>query len=368
MLHRRSDLRRVEAAALHSADVGRAQRRREQRRLGPGLVVAAPPVVTGEVLHRREVPVSAGRKQLLPRRGTGRLGQVRVPRRPHPDRLREERGLERVTEPVHGVDAVDDRNVQAGVFDRVALNRVVLLGPAPPGVVDRVIGATREDRPRVEVDQHPLQTDRLERVVVSVRVVAVAVCRRSCVAQLPDHDLVHLADLLLQRHAPEQIVDAILDRSACVEVARLAGARRRRRRAERDGRERGNQHADHGECASHRSSFSSLCDAQKGDQAAPRTWFRAGCRNNDPSLETASGLPLLVASPGGLTPFGCYVNRVRPSPWAGGSQPSFPSRARSARLGCPRRSPRGGAGRRDRCDPRRAARSVRSGRSRGRRR
>jgi hypothetical protein len=111
--------------------------------------------------------------------------------------LREQRGLERVAEPVHRVDAVDDRDVQARVLDRVALNRVVLLGPAPPGVVDRVIGAAREDRPRVVVDQHPLKTDGLERVLVPAGVAAVPARRRSGIAQLPDHDLVHLADLLL---------------------------------------------------------------------------------------------------------------------------------------------------------------------------
>jgi hypothetical protein len=37
---------------------------------------------------------------------------------------------------VHGVDAIDDRDVQPGVFDRVALDRVVLL--TQPAGVDRV--------------------------------------------------------------------------------------------------------------------------------------------------------------------------------------------------------------------------------------
>ena len=68
-----------------------AERRRERGRFGPRLVVAAPAVVAGEVLHRGEVPVAAGREQLLLRRGPGRLGEVGVPGGAHPDRLREER-------------------------------------------------------------------------------------------------------------------------------------------------------------------------------------------------------------------------------------------------------------------------------------
>src|SRR6266545_3162973 len=100
------------------------------RRSRPGLVVATPAGVAGQVLDRREVPVPAGRQELLAGGGAGGLRHPGVPGGAHADRLREQRRLERVAEPVDGVDTVDDGNVQAGIVDRELLDRVVLLGPA----------------------------------------------------------------------------------------------------------------------------------------------------------------------------------------------------------------------------------------------
>src|SRR4029450_5902078 len=221
VLYRGRHLGRVEAAALHPADAGGADRRGQHRRLGPRLVVAAPAVVPRQVLDRGEVPVAPGGQQLPPGGGSGRLRQRRVPGGAHADRLREQRRLERVAEAVDRVDPVDDRDVQSRVLDRVALDGVVLHRPAPAGVVLRVVGPAREDRDGVLVDQHLLQADRLQWVVVAA--VAVAVGRRARRAQLAEDDLVHLADLLLQRHAAQQVLNARGNRCLWVEVPGAGG-------------------------------------------------------------------------------------------------------------------------------------------------
>ena len=265
VLHRRRDLRRVEAAALEPADVRGAERGRELRLLGPGLVVAAPAVVAGEVLDGREVPVPAGREQLLTGRGARGLREIGVPGRTHPERLWEEGRLIRVAEAVHRVDPVDDRDVQPRVFDRVVLDRVVLLGPAVACVVDRVIGSARQDRARLVVDQGALQAGRLQRVVVSACVVAVAVGGRSRVAQLADHDLVHLPDLLLERHPAEQVVHPTVDGRVRVQVGRRTGAGRGRRDEQGREHER-DQPASRGEHAAHRSSSPSCRGCGRQDQ------------------------------------------------------------------------------------------------------
>ena len=253
MLHRRSNLGRVEASALESFDVRGTERGRELRLLGPRLVVAAPAVVAGEVLHWCEVPVPAGREQLLTRRGARSLRELGVPGRAHPDRLREERRAIRVAEAVHRVDPVDDRDVQARVIDGVVLDRVVLLGPATARVVGRVVGAARQDRARLVVDQRPLQAGRLQGVVVPAFVVAIAVGGRRRVAELADHDLVHLPDLLLQRHPVEQVVDPAVDGRVAVQVGRLTRPGRGRRDGQHRERKR-DQPAGRGEHAAHRSS------------------------------------------------------------------------------------------------------------------
>jgi hypothetical protein len=63
-----------------------------------------------------------------------------------------------MAEAVYGIRRVDDRDVQPRVLDRVALDGVVLLGPALAGVVGRVVGCAGQDRPGVVVDQDALET------------------------------------------------------------------------------------------------------------------------------------------------------------------------------------------------------------------
>jgi hypothetical protein len=110
----------------------------------------------------------------------------------------------------------------------VVLDRVVLLGPALAGVVGRVVRPAGQDRAGLEVDQDALKTGRLQRVVVAAALLQSPLAGACCRAA-SDDDLVHLTDLLLQRHAVKQVVDSILDRGVPVEVARLARRRARPR-------------------------------------------------------------------------------------------------------------------------------------------
>ena len=155
------------------------------------------------------------------------------------------------------------------MLDRVVLDRVVLLGPALAGVVGGVVCPAGQDRAGVVVDQRPLETGRLQRVVVATGVVTVSVGRLGRVAHLADHDLVHLADLLLQRHPVKQVVDSIVDRRMPVQVARLSGARRGRRHAQRRDCEQRDHPADRRQGAAHGSSSMRFRKAQPG--AAPRS-------------------------------------------------------------------------------------------------
>jgi hypothetical protein len=245
VLDRRRGLQR--ALALQPLDVAAAHRRGQGRLLRPGLVVAAPAVVPGQVLDRGEVPGPARRLERLGGDLAALLGRIRVPGRAHPDRVREQRRLERVAEAVDRVHAEDDRDVQPGVLDRVVLDRIGPLGPACAGVVGGVVGAASQDRAGEVLDQDVVQAVGLQRIVVATGIVAVAVGGIGRVAQPADHDLVHLADLLGQRHPTQQVLDAGGDRRTRVHVAHgrrgglRAGAGQARGGHEADGAGRGGQ-------------------------------------------------------------------------------------------------------------------------------
>src|SRR4029453_5289385 len=117
-------------AAIVRDDIGRGY----IRFLGPRLVRAAPSVVAREVLHRGEVPHPAGGPQRLPGSGTAGFSSRWIPRSAHADRLRVERRLPWMAEPVYGVNAENHRNVQPRVLDRVLLDHVVLVRPVESGV------------------------------------------------------------------------------------------------------------------------------------------------------------------------------------------------------------------------------------------
>src|SRR6266480_6365286 len=139
---------------------------------------------------------------------------------------------------LYRVHAEDHRDVQPRVVDRVVLERVVPLGPAPPGVADRVVGTAGEDRAGEVLDQHVVHAGRLQRVGVATGVGALAVGRVRLVPERADDDLVHLADLLLQRHPAQQVLDARGHAGAriAIDVAGGPGYRRLPARDE-DGRD-----------------------------------------------------------------------------------------------------------------------------------
>ena len=134
-------------------------------------------------------------------------------------------------EAVHRVDSEDQRDVQAGVLDRVLLDHVVLVGPVVAGVtgaalagrIRRVVRAAREQRADVIVDQPRLQAARVQLGP------ALGAARVGRAGHVVDELLVHLADLLLERHSVEQVVDAVVDRRLLIEVARRSTCRGRGR-------------------------------------------------------------------------------------------------------------------------------------------
>src|SRR5436190_5900503 len=223
VLDGRSDSKRASRTrGLKAADVRGAQGSGQNRFLGPGLVRAAPSVVAREVLHRGEVPHPAGGPQRLPGSGTAGFSSRCIPRSAHADRLRVERRLPWMAEPVYGINTEYHRNVQPRVLDRVLLDHVVLVGPVVAGVpgaalagrIRRVVRAAREQRANVVVDQ-----PRLHAVLVQLGP-ALATAGIGRAGQVVDELLIHLADLLLERHPVVQVVDAGVDRRLVIEVAR----------------------------------------------------------------------------------------------------------------------------------------------------
>src|SRR5256885_14425527 len=134
VLDGRGDIKRASRPrGLKAADVRGAQGRGQLRSLGPGLVRSAPPVVAGKILNGGKVPHPAGGSQRVPGSGTAGFSSRWIPRSAHADRLREERRLPGMPEAVHRVDSEDQRDMQAGVLDRVLLDHGVLVGPGLTG-------------------------------------------------------------------------------------------------------------------------------------------------------------------------------------------------------------------------------------------
>jgi hypothetical protein len=157
-------------------------------------------------------------------RGAGRAlaqarRQGRVERGAEPDLVRDHRGVEEVVVAVDGVGAVDDRDAEATVIQGELLDRVDLVGPGLAVVAHGRPGAAAgEDRADV-VD--------VEDVVeqVGVQRAAVPGCVRRALEHL-DVDLAHLADLLVEVHAAEEVADPLVDGQRGIEV----GSRRLRSR------------------------------------------------------------------------------------------------------------------------------------------
>src|SRR6266516_1765616 len=294
VLDGRGDIKRASRTrGLKAADVRGAQGRGQLRFLGPGLVGSAPPVVAGKILNGGKVPHPAGGSQRLPGSGTAGFSSRWIPRSAHADRLREERRLPGMPEAVHRVDSEDQRDVQAGVLDRVLLDHVVLVGPVVAGVtgvalagrIRRVVRAAREQRANVVVDQ-----PRVHAALVQLRpALAAAFVGRA--GQVVDELLVHLADLLLERHPVEQVVNAVLNRRLLIEVARRTTGRGRRRSGQGCDRECGKGNPDCEQGATHRSPpLSEVCESRSPALSGAR---EAAATMSGPM--TRSGRSLLVA-------------------------------------------------------------------------
>src|SRR5439155_27119950 len=130
----------------------------------------------------------------------------------------------------------------------------------------------------------------LKRIMVVSGVVAVAVGQLGWSSELPDHDLVHLADLFRKRHSVEQIADALLDRRLPVEVAWRAGGRGRCRHGQGCSRKRGDGNPDHEQDATHRLLL--LCGVRV---PVPRLFLGRGAAAALSCPESGSGRSLLVA-------------------------------------------------------------------------
>jgi hypothetical protein len=133
--------------------------------------------------------------------------------------MREQRGVDDVVVTVNDVGPVNDRDVQAGVLDRVSLEPVDLLRPRLRRVrvvaLARHVPAAGQDRPDVVLGQHVVRTALLERPWRVAAAIAV---------QLADLDLDHLPDLLGQVHPVDEVRGAGL-RGCCGVLVQRAGGR-----------------------------------------------------------------------------------------------------------------------------------------------
>ena len=226
MLDRRRHIQRARPTrGLHPLDVCRTHGRRQRGLLAPCLVRPAPPVVAGQILDRCEDPVPAGRADRVRGHSAAGTRGRRVPRCAHPDRLREQRRLPRMAEAVHRVHPEEQRDVQPRVLDRVLLDHVVLVRPVVAGVpgatlagrVRRVVRAAGEQRARVIVDQ-----PRLQAALVQLGP-APAAARAGRAGHVVDQLLIHLADLLRQRHCVQEGVHPGVDRLVGIKPRCLRG-------------------------------------------------------------------------------------------------------------------------------------------------
>ncbi len=175
------------------------------------LLDAPPPRIARYVDHGRQHLVHAARTGLGRRDGEHTFHQLRVPGAGERDGLREARGLPRL-EAVERLLVKQDGNAEAGAVLHPALDgvRVLRLGPGPVAFArpldasdadPKPFGCPRRIEPARAIGDGPLALPQAQ----------------------------HLADLLLERHAAEQVVDAAFDREARIQVlgAVLPGLGRR---------------------------------------------------------------------------------------------------------------------------------------------
>jgi len=106
---------------------------------------------------------------------------------------------------VHEVDAVDERDVQATVVDRVLLQRVRHVGPILRPASRGTLPAAGQDRPDVRLAEH----------LVHARLVECARAARTVARHHAELDLHELPDFLLGRHLGQQVGHALVEASGC---------------------------------------------------------------------------------------------------------------------------------------------------------
>ena len=197
----RADDAAGERVGLEAAHVRRPEDAREVRILAVGLLDAAPARIARHVEHRRERLARAGGEHLLADHARDGLDERGIPRGREADRLRKHGGVAGA-EAADGFLVDDRRNAEPCVLHEHALDVVGELRPrdgaqvrgrADPRDVARTVPETRARPPDVEA-------------VVG--------------DELGEPHAAELRDLLLERHASQQVVDARVERSGGVAIDR----------------------------------------------------------------------------------------------------------------------------------------------------
>ena len=185
MLHRRHHRH---AGALQASHGGRPQQHGQFGRLAVAFVGAAPALILGDRDARTKGPVHAGGRHLDRRDPADLLDELRVARRPQPDVVGKHRGAPHVVVPVDGINPVQDRDAEP-CLERLLLHPLDVGVPAFRRQIGDLGVAAAEHRSE-EVLRH---VGDLERAGIGLH---------------------QLADLLVERHAAHQVLDARLDRAA----------------------------------------------------------------------------------------------------------------------------------------------------------
>jgi hypothetical protein len=164
---------------LVAPDGGRGHLGNELGCLAEALVRPAPALVAGDGDAGREGPANSRRSDLLGRGPGHAFDEARVTRAAEADVVREEDRPDHVVVAVDGVDAVHERDAQAGL-EGVRLITVVHLRPAGGRAVGRGGAAAAQHRAEEEVSDVGLPLE--------ARAVGLG----------------HLADLLVERHVAEE--------------------------------------------------------------------------------------------------------------------------------------------------------------------
>ncbi len=165
-----------EVGGLEAADCGSAELRNESGVFAEALVGAAPAVVADNGHAGSECPVDVRACDFFRSDTRGGFDDLFIACGSEADVVREDRGGLDVVVPVHGVDAIDERDGQAGLC-ALGVDAVHEVAPRTRGVVGRIRISAAENG-----------ADEVLREVGLMALDGIAV------------DLGHLADLFLQGH------------------------------------------------------------------------------------------------------------------------------------------------------------------------